>query len=64
MTPTAVAATPNDPGTITSAIRPFRVDIPESPPHHRHALTGQGNRHGLLAGRAAGNDPEARPLLG
>ena len=55
-------------GTPTSA--PFRVEVPAggarrpAPAHRRDALAAPGARRRSVAGRAAGDDPGARPLLG
>ena len=53
-----------------TAIRPFtyhapQADLDRAPPaHRRHALAGQGDRRGLVPGRATRDDPETRSLLG
>ena len=57
-------------GETTVEIRPFHVDIPDEALEdlrRRIAATrwpSQGAGHRSLAGRAAGDDPGARPLLG
>ena len=51
-------------------IRPFHVDVPDedasrpSPAHRGDALARQGTRRRSIAGRAAGDAPGARALLG
>ena len=55
--------------STTTEIRPFTIEIGRGaaggppPPHPRDALADQGARRRPLAGRAAGDDPGARPLL-
>ncbi len=56
--------------TTSTAVRPFRVDIPEeaiADLRRRIAATvwpEQGDRRRCFAGRAAGDDSETRALLG
>ena len=59
-----------EPSAGTTAIRPFTVQIPEADLDELRAriaavrLAQQGARRRSVAGRAAGDDPGARPLLG
>ena len=53
-----------------TAVRPFRVDVPEcgtdrsAAAHRGHAVAGEGDRRGHVAGRAARAAPGPRALLG